>query len=528
MLDAADARVIYTGNGAVDTFAVEDALSNPIYFTSNSHIYARTYNTNTEVFTDLTEGVDYTLTGGPDTGQLVLSAGNLAVGVKLAIWRSEPLDQDSDFGVSSDFSSSTHNNVADRHRRIDQDLRDETTRALKRDVLEIYFDADNLPIRNVADPSGDQDAVTKAYGDANYGGASVTAAAASAAAAATSASNADTSASAASSSASAAAASAAAASADALDWQGAWLTATAYVVADAVSNNGSSYRCKLGHTSGASSEPGSGGSWSTYWDLLASKGTSGAGTGDMAASDYDPANVFEQLVGVTAIQTLTNKTLVTPVLTLEDATGSAPTTDGHIKYDRTGENLEVGTGAGTSIFSNDATNAATYEPLLGYTPLDPASNLSDVGAAATAFDNIKQDATTSATGVVELVTAAEWRSNTANKVLETNEVWSAMAEVTLSDGANISLDLSSGYDFTVTLAGNRTLDNPTNAKVGQRGRIRVVQDGTGSRTLSFGTSYEFIEGTAVVMSSGADDEDLLYYDVISSTRVFISKAGAIA
>lgn len=54
MLDAAASRVIYTGNNSTDTFAVEDADSNPIYFTDNSHINARTYNTSTEVFTDLT------------------------------------------------------------------------------------------------------------------------------------------------------------------------------------------------------------------------------------------------------------------------------------------------------------------------------------------------------------------------------------------------------------------------------------------------------------------------------------------
>lgn len=35
-----------------------------------------------------------------------------------------------------------------------------------------------------------------------------------------------------------------------------------------VTNGGSYYRCKLAHTSGAASEPGVGGSWTTYWDLL--------------------------------------------------------------------------------------------------------------------------------------------------------------------------------------------------------------------------------------------------------------------
>jgi len=124
--------------------------------------------------------------------------------------------------------------------------------------------------------------------------------------------------------------------------------------------------------------------------------------------------------------------------------------------------------------------------------------------------------------VLAEVTSAEYRSNTADRALSTDQVWGAMAEVALSDGANISLDLSTGFDFTVTLGGNRTLDNPTNAKVGQRGRIRVVQDGTGSRTLSFGTSYEFFGGAAPPLTTTAAAEDVLYYDVISATRVLVT------
>jgi hypothetical protein len=90
-----------------------------------------------------------------------------------------------------------------------------------------------------------------------------------------------------------------------------------------------------------------------------------AGGGDMSASTYDPAAIAEQLVGLTATQTLTNKTLTspavnTPTLVLADANAAAPTTDGEIKFDRTGENLEVGDGVGTKSFSHD-TGAATLQ-----------------------------------------------------------------------------------------------------------------------------------------------------------------------
>lgn len=75
--------------------------------------------------------------------------------------------------------------------------------------------------------------------------------------------------------------SAGAAGAAGLDWDGAWLTATAYVLNDGVSNGGSSYICTQAHTSGASTEPGVGVSWASYWDVFAAKGSDGAGTGDV-------------------------------------------------------------------------------------------------------------------------------------------------------------------------------------------------------------------------------------------------------
>lgn len=142
---------------------------------------------------------------------------------------------------------------------------------------------------------------------------------------------------------------------------------------------------------------------------------------------------------------------------------------------------------------------------------------------ATAAELNQLDGVTLGTVVtLDEVTSAQWRSNTADKALSTDQVWGAMAEVTLTDGANIALDLSTGFDFTVTLAGNRTLDNPTNTKVGQRGRIRVVQDATGSRTLAFGANYEFANGTAPTLTTTASAEDVLYYDVISATRILVT------
>jgi len=85
--------------------------------------------------------------------------------------------------------------------------------------------------------------------------------------------------------------------------------------------------------------------------------------------------------------------------------------------------------------------------------------------------------------------------------------------VSLTDAASISLDLSTGNSFAVTLGGNRTLANPSNAVAGQVGYIYVYQDGTGSRTLSFGDSYRFAKGAAPVMTTSISAVDMLVFSV---------------
>ena len=140
-------------------------------------------------------------------------------------------------------------------------------------------------------------------------------------------------------------------------------------------------------------------------------------------------------------------------------------------------------------------------------------------SASTAFDALKQAATTTYTGVVEIGTTAEYLANTSGKALSTDQVWAAGAFTSLTDATTIAVDFSTGINFTVTLGANRTLGNPTNTKVGQSGVIRIVQDATGSRTLSYSANWEFAGGTAPTLTTTASATDYLYYHVYSSTSI---------
>jgi len=87
------------------------------------------------------------------------------------------------------------------------------------------------------------------------------------------------------------------------------------------------------------------------------------------------------------------------------------------------------------------------------------------------------------------------------------------AIVTLTDGATITPDFATANNFTVTLAGNRTLANPTNLTAGQTGSIFIVQDGTGSRTLAYGSYYDFVSGVAPTLTTAASSVDRIDYVV---------------
>jgi hypothetical protein len=90
---------------------------------------------------------------------------------------------------------------------------------------------------------------------------------------------------------------------------------------------------------------------------------------------------------------------------------------------------------------------------------------------------------------------------------------------TLTDGSTITPDFAVANNFSVTLGGNRTLANPTNLTAGQSGVIVITQDGTGSRTLAYGSNFKFPGGTAPTLTTTASAVDVLAYYVESASRI---------
>jgi len=89
---------------------------------------------------------------------------------------------------------------------------------------------------------------------------------------------------------------------------------------------------------------------------------------------------------------------------------------------------------------------------------------------------------------------------------------------TLSDGATINWNMNSGQVATVTLAGNRTLNAPTNLKVGFY-VLHVRQDGTGTRLLTWNAVFKWVQAVAPVLTTTASRRDTFSF-VCDGTNLY--------
>lgn len=126
------------------------------------------------------------------------------------------------------------------------------------------------------------------------------------------------------------------------------------------------------------------------------------------------------------------------------------------------------------------------------------------------------------TATTTFATAAQYRSKTGSVAVSPAIAYSAADYVALSDAASIAWDMNLGINFSVTLAGNRTLAFPSNPTFRQRGTIKITQDATGSRTLTLATSAGFYtESGAALLDIGLDANEVSYVDYFVEESGFI-------
>jgi hypothetical protein len=82
---------------------------------------------------------------------------------------------------------------------------------------------------------------------------------------------------------------------------------------------------------------------------------------------------------------------------------------------------------------------------------------------------------------------------------------------TLTDGATISWAANTQQVATVTIAGNRTMAAPTGLVSGAFYALNVIQDATGSRTMTWNAVFKWTGGTAPTLSTAANAKDFFVF-----------------
>ncbi len=107
-------------------------------------------------------------------------------------------------------------------------------------------------------------------------------------------------------------------------------------------------------------------------------------------------------------------------------------------------------------------------------------------------------------------------NDTATGILTFNAACRGQVDA-LSSASSITPNFNNSNNFSVTLATNTTINNPSNLVAGQSGAITIYY--SGNRTVAFGSYWKFPGGTAPTMTSTSGKYDVIVYYVESSTRI---------
>jgi hypothetical protein len=222
-----------------------------------------------------------------------------------------------------------------------------------------------------------------------------------------------------------------------------------------------------------------------------------AGAGLTGGGDLSADRTFAVGAGTGITVNADDVALTVPVQVIHGGTGA--TTQAGAKTNLGLSNVDNTADASKPISS--ATQAALNAKLA------IASNLSDVNNTATAFTNIKQAASTTATGVIELSTDAEVRSATGSVAVVASQIESASALVGITDAATLAVDWDAGINFVTTIAGNRVVGNPTNGQVGTYRTFYISGNDATARTITWSS---FFKGDIPVITDCSSAKQYLF------------------
>jgi hypothetical protein len=235
----------------------------------------------------------------------------------------------------------------------------------------------------------------------------------------------------------------------------------------------------------------------TVTSITAGTGLSGGAITSSGTIAIDTATTVDK----TTAQTLTNKTLTSPKIN-EDVAVTSTATELNL--------LDGVSGLVQADFTKLAAVSSTADEL----------NLLDGVSGLVQADFTKLAAVDSTAAELNYSDLATLGTTAASKVFTADAnnlttVSGAVANVEdeLTDGATIVWNVINSPVAKVTLAGNRTLSAPsgTTPIAGQFVSLLIIQDGTGSRTITWNAAYEFAADTAPTLTATASLGDLFTF-----------------
>lgn len=146
--------VSYLGDGVTTLLPV------PYYFLEQEHLTVTKVNLDSSTQT-LVLGSDYSVSGaGNQAGGSVTMFIAPASGIQIIIDRTVPATQETDYVANDPFPAESHERALDKLTMLVQQNIAGLGRALLRPVGKSYYDAEGRQIKNLADPTQDQDAAT--------------------------------------------------------------------------------------------------------------------------------------------------------------------------------------------------------------------------------------------------------------------------------------------------------------------------------------------------------------------------------